>query len=396
MMISPRLKNPFFLIGFGMIFLFALTGFLGYAITEDKTPNSNQIMPEWAGLSPGSKVYYIQKKRTESRSWNFWLVGDEHQGEILSVLKSDGESTGSDGESTSSASSKQDAGAAGQTAGSDGESSSSVSSDQTVHGKLNNSVKQDAGAQKDTAYFISQKNGERMAIPRNLYEGNAQVYERTFWLGSDPFGRDMLSRLIVGTRVSLSIGFLAMALSLLIGVVIGLISGYFGGWVDGVLTWIITVFWSVPTLLIALGLSAFMGKGFYQVLIATGLSTWVEVARVVRGQTMQYKNKEFILSARITGFSSNHIMFRHILPNLSGSLTVLATTNFAAAILLEAGLGFLGLGVAPPTASWGMMVKENIGYLVLDQAYLAILPGLAIMILVMAFNLLAMGLRNEE
>ena len=361
MMISPRLKNPFFLIGFGMIFLFALTGFLGYAITEDKTPNSNQIMPEWAGLSPGSKVYYIQKKRTESRSWNFWLVGDEQQGEILSVLKSDGESTSSDGQSTSSASSKLD-----------------------------------AGAQMDTAYFISQKNGERMAIPRNLYEGNAQVYERTFWLGSDPFGRDMLSRLIVGTRVSLSIGFLAMALSLLIGVVIGLISGYFGGWVDGVLTWIITVFWSVPTLLIALGLSAFMGKGFYQVLIATGLSTWVEVARVVRGQTMQYKNKEFILSARITGFSSNHIMFRHILPNLSGSLTVLATTNFAAAILLEAGLGFLGLGVAPPTASWGMMVKENIGYLVLDQAYLAILPGLAIMILVMAFNLLAMGLRSEE
>jgi len=344
-MISQRLKNPFFLIGFGMIFLFALTGFLGYSITEDKTPNCNQIMPEWAGLSPGSKVYYIQKKRIEPRSWNFWLVGDEHQGEILSVLKLDGQAT---------------------------------------------------GFQKDTAYFISQKNGERMAIPRNLYEENAQVFERTFWLGSDPFGRDMLSRLIIGTRVSLSIGFLAMALSLLIGVVIGLVSGYFGGWVDGVLTWMITVFWSVPTLLIALGLSAFMGKGFYQVLIATGLSTWVEVARVVRGQTMQYKNKEFILSARITGFSSNHIMFKHILPNLSGSLTVLATTNFAAAILLEAGLGFLGLGVAPPTASWGMMVKENIGYLVLDQAYLAILPGLAIMILVMAFNLLAMGLRHEE
>jgi oligopeptide transport system permease protein len=344
-MISQRLKNPFFLIGFGMIFLFALTGFLGYSITEDKTPNCNQIMPEWAGLSPGSKVYYIQKKRIEPRSWSFWLVGDEHQGEIVSVLKLDGQAT---------------------------------------------------GFQKDTAYFISQKNGERMAIPRNLYEENARVYERTFWLGSDPFGRDMLSRLIIGTRVSLSIGFLAMALSLLIGVVIGLVSGYFGGWVDGVLTWMITVFWSVPTLLIALGLSAFMGKGFYQVLIATGLSTWVEVARVVRGQTMQYKNKEFILSARITGFSSNHIMFKHILPNLSGSLTVLATTNFAAAILLEAGLGFLGLGVAPPTASWGMMVKENIGYLVLDQAYLAILPGLAIMILVMAFNLLAMGLRNEE
>jgi len=320
-------------------------GFLGYGIAVDTTPNCNQIMPEWAGLSPGSKVYYIQEKRTQPREWNFWLFGDENQGEIVSVVNP--ESSG-------------------------------------------NSIS------NDTAYFISQKNGERLAIPRKQWENNAQVYERTFWLGSDPFGRDMLSRLIIGTRVSLTIGFLAMALSLIIGVVVGLVAGYFGGWIDTVLTWFITVFWSVPTLLIALGMSFFMGKGFYQVLLATGLSTWVEVARVVRGQAMQYKNKEFILSARITGFSSWHIMFKHILPNLSGSLTVLATTNFAAAILLEAGLGFLGLGVAPPTASWGMMVKENIGYLVLDQAYLAILPGVAIMILVMAFNLLAMGLRDED
>ncbi len=344
-MIPQRLKNPFFLVGFGMIFLFAVLGFLGYGITVDTTPNCNQIMPEWAGLSPGSKVYYIQEKRTQPREWNFWLFGDENQGEIVSVVNPEA-------------------------------SGNSISN--------------------DTAYFISQKNGERLAIPRKQWENNAQVYERTFWLGSDPFGRDMLSRLIIGTRVSLTIGFLAMALSLIIGAVVGLVAGYFGGWVDTILTWFITVFWSVPTLLIALGMSFFMGKGFYQVLLATGLSTWVEVARVVRGQAMQYKNKEFILSARITGFSSWHIMFKHILPNLSGSLTVLATTNFAAAILLEAGLGFLGLGVAPPTASWGMMVKENIGYLVLDQAYLAILPGVAIMILVMAFNLLAMGLRDED
>jgi peptide/nickel transport system permease protein len=124
------------------------------------------------------------------------------------------------------------------------------------------------------------------------------------------------------------------------------------------------------------------------------LSTWVEVARIVRGQTLQLKNQEFVLFAKITGFSNSRILLNHILPNLTGSLTVLATTNFAAAILLEAGLGFLGLGVAPPTASWGIMVKENLGYLVLDQAYLAIIPGLAIMVLVMAFNLMAMGIRE--
>jgi peptide/nickel transport system permease protein len=185
-----------------------------------------------------------------------------------------------------------------------------------------------------------------------------------------------------------------MLLSLIIGIFVGLIAGYYGGWIDSVLTWLITVFWSVPTLLIVLGLSVFLGKVYFQVLIATGLSSWVEVARVVRGQAMQLKNREFILSARITGFGNFHIMFRHILPNLTGTLTVLATTNFAAAILLEAGLGFLGLGVSPPTPSWGIMVKENLGFLVLDQAYLAIIPGMAIMILVMSFNLMAMGLRD--
>ncbi|MEY4710333.1 MAG: Glutathione transport system permease protein GsiD, partial [Bacteroidota bacterium] len=179
-----------------------------------------------------------------------------------------------------------------------------------------------------------------------------------------------------------------------IGSLIGLCAGYFGGRIDAFFSWLITVFWSVPTLLIALGLSMLLGKGYYQVLLATALSTWVEVARVVRGQTLQLKQREFILAAKITGFSNSRIMFKHILPNLKGSLTVLATTNFASAILLEAGLGFLGLGVTPPTPSWGMMVKENLGYLVLDNSYLALIPGIAIMILVMAFNLMSMGMRD--
>jgi peptide/nickel transport system permease protein len=299
-------------------------------------------MPEWASLSPGTQVNYLESKRSAPRSFFFWLTGDDGLGELISVSKGDKVSL------------------------------------------KNNKIT-----------FLNDKTGLVKTIPLDSIEGR-KIKSRKFILGTDRFGRDIYSRLVIGTRVSLSIGFLSMMISLIIGVFIGLISGYFGGKIDLVLTWLITVFWSVPTLLIALGLSFFLGKGYFQVLLATGLSSWVEVARVVRGQTMQMKNREFILSAKITGFSSFYIMFKHILPNLKGSLSVLATTNFAAAILLEAGLGFLGLGVAPPTPSWGIMVKENLGYLVLDQAYLAIIPGLAIMILVMAFNLMSMGFKDVE
>jgi peptide/nickel transport system permease protein len=294
-----------------------IVGVLGYAITEDPTPNANQIVPEWSNLGPGTTVYYSQESSPESTpSYLYWALGNPNTPKII-----------------------------------------------PFQGKL--------GQQNKPEY-----------------------HSRTFWLGSDRFGRDILSRMIIGARISLSIGFFAMIASLLIGVIIGISSGYYGGKIDAFFSWLITVFWSVPTLLIALGLSMVFGKGYYQVLLATALSTWVEVARVVRGQTLQLKQREFILAAKITGFSNARIMFKHILPNLKGSLTVLATTNFASAILLEAGLGFLGLGVAPPTPSWGMMVKENLGYLVLDNSYLALVPGIAIMILVMAFNLMSMGLRD--
>ncbi len=225
-------------------------------------------------------------------------------------------------------------------------------------------------------------------------DNQSSIKSIKFWLGTDQFGRDVLSRMIIGSRVSLTIGFVAMLSSLIIGIIIGLTAGYFGGITDKFLSWLIAVFWSVPTLLIAMGLSLFLPKGLYQVMVATALSTWVEVARVVRGQTLQFKEREFIMAAKINGFPHWRIMLLHILPNTKGSLTVLATTNFAAAILLEAVLGFLGLGVSPPTPTWGMMVKENMGYLVLDNAYMALIPGFAIMILVMGFNLMSMGLRD--
>lgn len=344
-MLKKLFKQPFFTIGSFVLLFFAVVGIAGYSLCSDTSVNSNSIMPEWASLQPGSQVHFLQMKRKIGRSWNFWVWGDEHTPEIFSV---------------------------------------SQISDVKVLPNQNQ------------VQFIHAKTGLPMIINLNELDFDGKVQTKSFDLGSDRFGRDILSRLIIGTRVSLSIGLLSMILSLLIGVVIGLLAGYFGGWIDQLLSWFITVFWSVPTLLIALGLSFVFGKGYLQVLFATGLSSWVDVARIVRGQTMQLRNREFILSSRITGFSSFHIMFKHILPNLTGTLTVLATTNFAAAILLEAGLSFLGLGVAPPIPSWGMMVKENLGYLVVGKPYLAIIPGAAIMILVMSFNLLSMGLKEIQ
>lgn len=338
------LSNKSFTLGFIVLILFAVPALLGYLITDDKSKDCNRISPEIANQAPGFEYQYIIERNAASKNSEplGWLFGNSFTGNSIPV--------------------------------------------KTILSSSQQEVKIIGFQSADTLTFarkqlLTDKSGE--------YINSSVAY-----LGTDRFGRDMLSRLIIGARISLSVGLISVIISLFLGLLIGIPAGYFGGKTDAFLSWLIAVFWSVPTLLIALGLSFAFGKGYWQVLIATGLSTWVEVARVVRGQTMQLREKEFIMAAKITGFSSFYIMRRHILPNLKGSLTVLATTNFAAAIMLEAGLSFLGLGIAPPTPSWGMMVKEHLGNLVMDTAWLAIIPGVAIMLLVMAFNLMAMGLRD--
>ncbi len=216
----------------------------------------------------------------------------------------------------------------------------------------------------------------------------------TYLLGSDRFGRDYLSQLLIGTRVSLSVGLISVAISLLLGITLGALGGYFRGWVDNFIVWLINVVWSIPTLLLVIAITFALGKGFWQVFIAVGLTMWVEVARVVRGQILGIREKEYVEAARALGFSDFRIIFRHILPNVMAAVIVISAANFASAILMEAGLSFLGLGVQPPVPSWGSMIKENYGYIVLDHAYLAILPGLAIMLMVLAFMLMGNALRD--
>lgn len=220
------------------------------------------------------------------------------------------------------------------------------------------------------------------------------IGQKTFILGTDRYGRDVLSQLIIGARVSLSVGLISVAISLLIGIFLGAIAGYFGGKIDALISWFINVVWAVPTLLLVIAVTFALGKGFWQVFVAVGLTMWVEVARVVRGQFMSLREKEFVEAARALGYRNFRIIFRHILPNAMAPVIVISAANFASAILLEAGLSFLGIGVQPPMPSWGSMIKENYPYIILDYAYLAILPGVAIMVMVLAFMLIGNGLRD--
>ena len=221
------------------------------------------------------------------------------------------------------------------------------------------------------------------------------IESKTFWLGTDRFGRDLLSRLLAGTRVTFGVGLIAVIISLLVGTFLGSMAGFFKGKVDQAVLWLINVVWSIPTLLLVIAITLVLGKGFEQVFIAVGLTMWVDVARIVRGQLFSVRELEFVAAGRALGFTAGRIVSKHMLPNILGPVMVIAAANFSTAILLEAGLSFLGIGAQPPTPSWGAMIKENYGYIIIPgSAHLAIFPGLAIMLLTMAFTFVANGLRD--
>ena len=220
------------------------------------------------------------------------------------------------------------------------------------------------------------------------------ITTKTYVFGTDKFGRDILSRLMIGTRVSLAVGLIAVIISLTLGIILGAFAGYYRGRIDEAIMWLVNVTWSIPTLLLVFAITMALGKGFWQIFVAVGLTMWVSVARLIRGQVMALKELEYVQAAKALGLSDSRIILRHILPNILGPVMVIAASNFATAIIIEAGLSFLGIGVQPPQPSWGLMIKENYNFIITHNPMLALVPGFAIMLLVLAFNMLGNGLRD--
>ena len=215
-----------------------------------------------------------------------------------------------------------------------------------------------------------------------------------FWLGSDVLGRDVLTRLLYGARVSLLVGIAAIGVGGTIGIVAGLLSGYFGGWVDDLIMRLGDIQLAFPFILLAIMFLVVLGSGIWNLILVLGVGQWVTYARIVRADTLSLREKEFVEAARALGDSTTSIIFRTILPNILAPLTVIASFNVARVILSEAALSFLGLGVPPSVPTWGSMLAESRDTLLANKWWLAVFPGVAIVLTVLSFNILGDWLRD--
>ncbi|MBZ4189001.1 ABC transporter permease [Niabella beijingensis] len=337
-------KNKGAVIGLYVILFSALVAIFCYFLAQDASPNANRIILEIGGAKPGWKQSFLKVKKEQAPPaagfFQRLVSGSPDRWDYIPI---------------------------------------------TAHHYTADSI--------IVEKYIDEGVTERLGFAKSLL-APVPLETKTFWLGTDSYGRDILSRLIVGTRVSLSVGMITVLISISIGLILGSLAGYYRGRVDEIIMWFINVIWSIPTLLLVFAITLALGKGFWQVFIAVGLTMWVNVARLVRGQVLAVRELEYIEATKALGFKNARIIAGHIWPNIMGPVLVIAAANFASAIVIEAGLSFLGVGVQPPQPSWGLMIKENYNFIITQNPMLALAPGFAIMILVLAFNLFGNGLRD--
>ncbi len=376
-------------IGLWIIALSVLIAILGYTITPDSTPDVNDQNPTVALKQPGFsiKILLVQKKR-EILPTNFFyklLYGATSPVEKIPV---------------------NEISMVGDSVVFEKYGGENPTTHTLVKGKIQtlhiidviaatNVNKSGIEKNSDTYSYIGTDNSKHdIKISEAPTKVQAQIVKKTFWLGTDNFGRDNLSRLILGVRVSLFVGLIAVIISLTLGVFLGALAGYSGGRTDSLIMLLINTVWSIPTILLVFAIVLALGRGVGIIFLAVGLTMWVDVARLVRGQVLSLKQMSFVEAAKSMGYSTARIILRHILPNILGPVMVLAASNFATAILIESGLSLIGFGIQPPTPSWGTMLNENYGYAIGGKVFLALIPACAIVVLVLAFNLVGNGFRD--